>query len=123
MIEILIGTISGLISAMGMGGGTVLILCLPLFLGYEQHVAQASNLIFFIPTSLVAIYIYLKNKMIDYKLAITVAVSGVIGAIIGAFISIQMNSIVLRRYFGAFLGLIAINEIYSYIKKYIKQKK
>ena len=123
MIEILIGTISGLISAMGMGGGTVLILCLTLFLGYEQHVAQASNLIFFISTSLVAIYIYLKNKMIDYKLAITVAVSGVIGAIIGAFISIQMNSIVLRRYFGAFLGLIAINEIYSYIKKYIKQKK
>lgn len=123
MIEILIGTISGLISAMGMGGGTVLILCLTLFLGYEQHVAQASNLIFFIPTSLVAIYIYLKNKMIDYKLAITVAISGVIGAIIGAFISIQMNSIVLRRYFGAFLGLIAINEIYSYIKKYIKQKK
>ena len=47
MIEIVIGIISGFVSAMGMGGGTILILCLTLFLGYEQHIAQASNLVFY----------------------------------------------------------------------------
>lgn len=123
MIEIVIGIISGFVSAMGMGGGTILILCLTLFLGYEQHIAQASNLVFFIPTSLVAIYMNLKNKMIDYTLAMTVAIPGVLGAILGSFLSIQMDSTVLRKCFGAFLGMIALHEIYSYRKQYIKSKK
>ena len=38
-----------------MGGGTILILILTLFGNVEQHIAQATNLIFFIPTSIAAI--------------------------------------------------------------------
>ena len=48
MIEILIGIVSGLITGTGMGGGTVLIALLTFVLGLDQHVAQATNLIFFI---------------------------------------------------------------------------
>ena len=47
MLEILIGTISGIISGIGMGGGTILILLLSVIWNYEQHIAQATNLIFF----------------------------------------------------------------------------
>ena len=50
MLEILIGTISGIISGIGMGGGTVLIFLLTFMLGIEQHIAQGENLIFFIQT-------------------------------------------------------------------------
>ena len=49
MIEILIGMISGIVSGTGMGGGTILIFLLTFMMGIEQHVAQATNLIFFIP--------------------------------------------------------------------------
>ena len=70
MIEILIGMISGIVSGTGMGGGTILIFLLTFMMGIEQHVAQATNLIFFIPTSIVAIIINIKNKNIDLKLAI-----------------------------------------------------
>ena len=62
MIEILIGMISGIVSGTGMGGGTILIFLLTFMMGIEQHVAQATNLIFFIPTSIVAIIINIKNK-------------------------------------------------------------
>lgn len=48
MLEVLIGVISGIVSGMGMGGGTILITILVCFMGIEQKVAQASNLIFFI---------------------------------------------------------------------------
>ena len=65
MIEILIGMISGIVSGTGMGGGTILIFLLTFMMGIEQHVAQATNLIFFIPTSIVAIIINIKNKNID----------------------------------------------------------
>ena len=82
MIEILIGTVAGTLSGMGMGGGTILILALILFMGVEQHTAQATNLLFFIPTSLTATIINVKSKKIDWKTAVPVAVFGGIGAII-----------------------------------------
>ena len=62
MWEILIGVVSGIVSGTGMGGGTILILCLSFFIGMNQHEAQASNLVFFIPTSIVAIIVNIKQK-------------------------------------------------------------
>ena len=63
MIEIITGVISGIVSGIGMGGGTILILILSIFVGMEQKVAQATNLIFFIPT------------LAKYKLIIYIVVS------------------------------------------------
>ena len=62
MAEILMGLVSGIVSGTGMGGGTILIFLLTFIMGIEQHIAQATNLIFFIPTSIVAIIVNLKNK-------------------------------------------------------------
>ena len=50
-----------------MGGGTILIFLLMYVIGIDQHIAQATNLIFFIPTSIIAIIINLKNKNIALK--------------------------------------------------------
>ena len=117
MAEILIGLVSGIISGTGMGGGTILIFLLTFVIGMEQHVAQATNLIFFIPTSIVAIIVNLKNKNIDIPLAIIICVFGILGAIIGANISINIDVRILRKGFGVFLAIISLNEIYSIIKR------
>ena len=118
MGEILIGIVSGIISGAGMGGGTILIFLLSFVMGVEQHIAQATNLIFFIPTSIVAIIVNLKNKNIDLKLATIISICGGIGAIIGANIAINIDVGLLKKIFGIFLALVAINEIYSIIKLY-----
>ena len=118
MGEILIGIVSGIISGAGMGGGTILIFLLSFVMGVVQHIAQATNLIFFIPTSIVAIIVNLKNKNIDLKLATIISICGVIGAIIGANIAINIDVGLLKKIFGIFLALVAINEIYSIIKLY-----
>ncbi len=123
MIEILIGIASGIVSGTGMGGGTILIFLLSFLMGVEQHVAQATNLIFFIPTAIVAIIVNIKNKNIDLKLAILLSVFGILGAIIGANIAIRIDVGMLRKGFGIFLAIIAINEIYSIFKLYRKQYK
>ena len=65
MTQIGIGIVAGIVSGTGMGGGTILIFLLTFMLGIEQHIAQATNLIFFIPTAIVAIIVNLKNKNID----------------------------------------------------------
>jgi len=123
MLYILIGLISGIVSGTGMGGGTILIFLLSIFMGVDQHVAQATNLVFFVPTSISAILTNLKQKLIDWKLGITIAILGVIGAIIGAKLSFKTDVEHLKRYFGIFLAGIAIYEIYSLVKEYINKRK
>lgn len=123
MIEIGIGLIAGIISGTGMGGGTILILLLTILLGKEQHMAQAANLVFFIPTAIAAIIINGKQKLVDWKLGSIIGVIGSIGAIFGALIASRIDSSRLKKYFGIFLAIIAIHEIYSLIKSYRSKKK
>ena len=122
MLQIFIGIISGIVSGMGMGGGTILIFLLIFICNIEQHIAQATNLIFFIPTSIIAIIVNIKNKNIDLKLGIYTAIFGILGAIIGANIAVYTDVNKLRKLFGIFLIAIVLHEIYSIYKGYKKEK-
>lgn len=122
MKEIIIGFVSGIVSGTGMGGGTILIFLLTFWCELQQHIAQATNLIFFIPTSIVAIIVNIKNKNIDLKTATIISIFGILGAIIGANLSVHTDVNVLRKFFGVFLAVIAIHEIYTIIKENKKTK-
>ena len=117
MKEILIGIVSGIISGTGMGGGTILVFLLTFVNQIDQHVAQATNLIFFIPTSIVAIIVNIKNKNINMDTAIIVSIFGVLGAIVGANFAINTDVKKLRVLFGVFLVIVALHEIYTIIKE------
>jgi len=123
MIEVLIGIGSGIFSGIGMGGGTILIFLLTTFAGLEQHIAQATNLIYFIPTAISAIIVNYKEKNIDTKLALFISTCGIIGAVIGAKISVNIEVEKLRKLFGIFLAIISIHEIYTLFKEYKVYKK
>lgn len=123
MIESLVGMISGIVSGTGMGGGTILILVLSLFMGIQQHIAQATNIVFFVPTSIVAIIVSIKQKMIDFKVGSIIVITGVIGAAVGAKLAQTIDDQNLKKYFGVFLGMIAIYEIYTFAKQYILKRK
>lgn len=123
MITIIYGIISGIVTGLGMGGGTVLILLLSVFMNIEQHIAQATNLVFFIPTAIAAILTNLKYKNIDFKLAINISFFGILGAIIGCIISNNINSENLRKYFAIFILIIAFYEIYRFYKEYKRNRK
>ena len=118
MLEIIFGFIAGNITGLGMGGGTILIILLSVFLNLEQHIAQATNIIFFIPTSIASIITNTKQKKIDYKLARSISIFGVLGTIIGATISKNINSNLLKKLFAIFILIIAIYEIYELYKEY-----
>ena len=122
LLYILFGMIAGFFGGLGMGGGTILIFLLTFLCRLEQHIAQATNLIFFIPTSIIAIIVNIKNKNIDIKLGIYTAIFGILGAIIGANIAIYTDVNKLRKLFGIFLILIVLHEIYSIYKGYKKEK-
>lgn len=122
MIEIVLSIISGVISGLGMGGGTVLILFLSIFLGMDQHVAQATNLVFFIPTAIASSIINIKNKNVNFKVSIVIIIFGVIGSIIGAIVSTKLDVYLLKKIFGAFIIVIALIQLYLWYIMYIKNK-
>lgn len=122
-MEIIFGLIAGIISSLGMGGGTILILLLSLFLNVEQHIAQATNLIFFVPTSITAIIMNIKNKNINWRISKDIIIYGVIGALIGSYISTYLQNNNLKRIFGIFLLFISFFQIYEIYSSYSKNKK
>lgn len=123
MLPTIFGIIAGIVTGLGMGGGTILILLLSLFMDLEQHIAQATNLVFFIPTSLAAIVINIKQKNVDFKLAVNISIFGILGSIIGVLISEKISSAHLRKYFAVFILIIAIHEIYKLYKEYRTARK
>lgn len=117
MVEVLVGLVSGIVGGLGMGGGTVLILLLSLFFNVEQHIAQSTNVVFFIPTAIASIIVNIKNNNVNIKNNISPCLWGIIGAFLGANLSIATNVNELKKMFGFFLLLIAFYQMYGYIKE------
>jgi len=109
---VLIGFISGTIGGMGIGGGTILIPALTLFVKTQQHTSQSINLIYFIPTAIIALIIHVKNKRIDFKIAFPIILSGIAGAIIGSCIAVKFSSDFLKKIFAVFLLIMGIYEMF-----------
>ena len=115
--EILAGFFSGIISGMGIGGDTILIPALNMFLNIGQHRAQGVNLLFFIPTAIVALFIHKKNGNLEFKIALPLLISGLIGAALGSFVAISIKGSLLRKLFGGFLFLMGGYEMYKGFRK------
>ena len=101
-----------------MGGGTILILCLSLFMHYDQHVAQGANLVFFVPTAIVSIITNMKQKIIKWKTGLLIArMWSSSEQLFGAKVSISLDTSKLKMYFGIFLLIIAGIEIITLFKR------
>ena len=108
-----IGFFSGIISGMGIGGGTILIPALLFLTEVNQQQAQGVNLIYFIPTAVVALITHRKNGTLDLKTAKPLALLGLAGAAAGAFLAVSLESEILKKLFGGFLLLMGLSEIFK----------
>lgn len=111
MIYTIIGFFAGIIGGMGMGGGTILIPALVMFVGVDPKIAQSINLLSSIPMAIFALAIHIKNKNVILKLVLPIATFGVLGAICGAFLANYLSSEILKKAFGGFLFLVGCFEI------------
>lgn len=120
----LAGVVSGIIAGMGMGGGTLLIPILSIFLGVEQRNAQGINLIVFVPMSIVALIIHCKNKLVDFKVGIPIMLSGIVSSVGGSLLAMGITNGLLKKLFGGFLLLVGVWQIVTiFIPKKEENKK
>ena len=119
---IIAGIVSGIIGGMGMGGGTLLIPILTIFLNFVQKQAQAINLLVFIPMAVVSLIIHIKNKLVDFKVGVPMICAGIVSSIIGSLLVAQFSNEILRKVFGCFLLLVGINQALQTFFIYKKSK-
>ncbi len=104
----LAGLFSGVLSGMGMGGGTVLIPILTLFLSMGQHAAQGVNMLAFLPGAALALFIHRRDGRLKAKTAFPLLIWGGIGAIGGAFLATCLDAEWLKKAFGIFLIILSV---------------
>ncbi len=113
----LIGLLSGVVSGMGIGGGTILIPGLIIFSSLNQHQAQGINLIVFIPIAIVALITHFKEKNIDLRTGVPILFTGLFGAFVGSSIAMRMTPSFLQKMFAIFLFIMGIYELIGKEKK------
>lgn len=108
---LLAGLFSGIIGAMGLGGGAVLIIYLSVFTDMPQLKSQGINLLFFIPIAIAAVAVYGFKKQIKWKLVLKIAAWGLAGTAGGLLFTDLLGGNITAKIFGGMLILIGIGEL------------
>lgn len=108
LLPALAGLCCGVLSAWGVGGGTLLLLVMTLLLEVEQTAAQGINLLYFLPTAAVSLYWHRQNGLLDRGLLRRGIPWALTAAAAGAWAATWMDVSLLRRPFGIFLLLSAV---------------
>lgn len=103
LIPLLAGFGAGVLSAWGVGGGTLLLLVMTLFLHVEQQTAQAINLLFFLPAAGAGLLLHRKNGLIEKDAVRHALPFGLVAASLGAWLATAIPTEVLRKPFGFLL--------------------
>ncbi len=114
---ILAGFVSGIFGGLGMGGGTLLIPILSIFLDFDQKLAQGINLLSFLVMAIFSIYIHYRNGYIVTKNIFWIIFFGVIFSVLGAILMSYLPSKILKIIFGVFLCCLAVVEFVKVLKK------
>ena len=108
-IGLLAGTMGGLL---GVGGGIVIVPLLIMLLGLDAKVAIGTSLATIIPTAVMATWRHHHLNHVDWRLAATMTVGSVLGALIGSSLTAYVSADALKRGFALFLIATAVKMLW-----------
>jgi uncharacterized protein len=107
---IAIGLLAGLLSGLfGVGGGTVIVPLLVLFMGFDQRLAAGTSLAAIVPTATVGVISYALHGSVAWIPALILAAGAVVGAQIGTWLLPKMPITALRWGFVGFLAVVIVS--------------
>lgn len=112
LIALLAGTITGILSAFGIGGGSLLLIYLTSFAAIDQHQAQGINLLYFLPAAAAALPAHHKHGLLDKKVILPAILAGLAAAGLAAWLSSSLDTGLLRKLFGLFLLYVGLRELF-----------
>ena len=109
---VILGTVLGFLSGLGIGGGSLLILWLTVVLHADPLNARSINLLFFIPSALIACILRIRQKDLEIKPLLPAILAGCISAAVFSAISTQLDITLLKKLFGAVLLITGLRELF-----------
>ena len=113
LIAALAGLACGVLSGLGIGGGTLLMVWMTAVAGVAQKNAQGINLLYFLPTAACALVFHIKNRLIRPRVVLPAILTGCLTAAGAAVLATAMDTGLLRRLFGGFLVIVGLTELFS----------
>lgn len=110
-VALLVGTLLGYLSGLGIGGGSLLILWLTMVLGMDHGTARGINLLFFLPAASVACLFRWKQGAVKLKNILPPIIAGCIAAAAGSWIGTHPDLQLLKKLFGGLLILTGLREL------------
>lgn len=112
MLEsVLIGSLLGFLSGLGTGGGSLLILWLTMVKAMPQELARVINLMFFVPSALIACLFRWKQGNLVIKKVLPAIVAGSICAAVFAWCAGRWDTELLKKAFGILLLFTGFREL------------
>ena len=112
MLNMLVGTILGFLTGLGTGGGSLLILWLTLVVEMDPSQARLINLLFFLPSAIIATGIRWFKGGIPFKKIWLPALGGCIAAALFANLGRVLDAGNLKKLFGLLLIWIGLREVF-----------
>ena len=106
-----VGIALGFLSGIGIGGGSLLILWLTMVLDTEQQMARSINLLFFIPSAVIACLFRWKQGCLNVRKILPAAAAGCISAGVFSLLGVRMHTGILKKLFGILLIVTGIREL------------
>ena len=106
-----VSAVLGFLAGIGVGGGSLLILWLTLVLGMSQAEARILNLLFFLPSAVVASLFRWKQGKLEIKKILPAIIAGCVAAAICSVLSKNLEMELLKRLFGGLLIITGIREL------------
>ena len=117
LIIIAASFLSGLLGAMGLGGGSVLIIYLTTFLSIPQKEAQGINLFFFLATGAFALISNNKKGLVERKAVLGFLPSALSGLASGFILLPLVNPALLQKLFAVLLFVMGVRELFASEKR------
>ncbi len=109
LLTLIVSCVCGIVSAMGIGGGALLLIYMSIIASIPQLEAQYINLIYFIPLASMAVIWHIKGRYVDLKVGTATVIGGALGAFLGVRIAFSVDVELLHRLFGLLLLIIGIS--------------
>ncbi len=111
-VVLLIGTFLGFLAGIGVGGGSLLVLWLSLVLGMPHSQARLINLLFFLPSAIVASVFRWRQGTLHLRKVLPAIICGCTAAGICSWLSGSIDTAVLQKLFGGLLLITGIRELF-----------
>ena len=111
LIAALAGAVTGVLSAFGVGGGSLLLIYMTGFAGLAQDQAQGINLVYFLPAAAAALPAHFRNGCVEKKALLPAVCAGLVCSALAAWAATALDVELLRKCFGAFLIVIGLREL------------